>query len=114
MIVIVRRWEEVPYCMEFRGFVWKKKLNAISQYDSNCYFEEIQDIGIQQSILSRITQFYQSTIRNLLPFQNYVIDFGVLDDKIIVIELNSFVLSFNPHSNNSPRTKLREVLAFLG
>eukprot|EP01112_Ceratiomyxa_fruticulosa_P017448 TRINITY_DN5433_c0_g2_i4.p1 TRINITY_DN5433_c0_g2~~TRINITY_DN5433_c0_g2_i4.p1 ORF type:complete len:381 (+),score=68.64 TRINITY_DN5433_c0_g2_i4:894-2036(+) len=72
---------------EFRGFVHKKQLNALTQYFSFLHFPYL--VSHKQEIGDRIYRFHES-IKHLIPHDNYVIDFSILDDRIYVIELNPF------------------------
>src|SRR5437899_2782482 len=53
------------YFPEFRSFVTKRKVNAISQYFNNCYFEDI--VKEKENILNRILQFWE-TVKDMLPY----------------------------------------------
>jgi hypothetical protein len=78
--------------MEFRGFVYKKKLTAVSQYYDTVYFDFL--VKNRDQIQQRIQHYFETTICPLIAMENYVIDFVVYDDlsndqnKVIVIELN--------------------------
>lgn len=89
MKLIIREWEHLDYHMEFRGFVHNNSLNALCQYDSFCYFEELQDPQMQEMIVSRVQELFE-VVKKDIPFENYVIDFGVMPDKVIIVELNSW------------------------
>ena len=63
----------MPICYEFRGFVHNKKLTALSQYFDSVYFPQVVSCSAQ--IVERIQQFFETTLKNLLPFDNAVVDF---------------------------------------
>jgi len=68
--------------------VHNKQLNAISQYYFTCFFPEL--VAEAPSLIHRILDYYNAHIKALIPLQSYIIDFAILKDKIIVIELNPF------------------------
>jgi len=75
--------------MEFRAFVHKNSLNAITQYFSFCYFPQL--VKEKDDILKRVVDFFNSKVRDALQtHESYVIDFFVLKEKILIIELNPF------------------------
>jgi hypothetical protein len=75
--IVIREWNDsLSYEMEFRGFVCKNKLTAISQYDSYLYSKKLNDEKdeIEEKHLD-----------------SYIVDFGILTNgKIVIIELNPF------------------------
>lgn len=81
--------------MEFRGFVFKQKLTALSQYNYLIYSKRLNEIKDQ--IESEIYSFFYKKVRNKLEnfIENYIIDFAVfINDKTIscsVIEINPFL-----------------------
>jgi len=92
--VIVRRWDDrVRDDYEFRGFVCRDRLVAISQYNHYCYYEQLQ--AEQARIRAAIETFWPS-VHPLVAMNEYVMDFAVLrgsaDGKLSVriIELNPF------------------------
>ena len=81
--------------MEFRGFVYKNNLNALSQYDNITFYPEL--FTQQQEIGEAIFNFFNTEIRDKLQhIESYVIDFFVDVDKIYVIELNPFHTGAGP------------------
>jgi hypothetical protein len=93
MQLVFREWIEIDYAMEFRCFVFHKQLNAISQYDPFVFFPELQDKVIQDSIRQRISEFFNTVIKGRIAMDSYIVDFAVLSEKILVIELNSWSTS---------------------
>src|SRR5688572_16750427 len=92
---------------EFRGFVYNKQLTALSQYcyyqcfkvtqldfdwPESCVIQELQDEKVQQDIATRVQAFWKS-ICDRVPQKNCIVDFVVLPDKVMIIELNPFVRS---------------------
>ncbi|ELR11215.1 uncharacterized protein ACA1_389360 [Acanthamoeba castellanii str. Neff] len=99
MKIITRQWVEMHPAMEFRGFVCGKKLTALSQYFHIVHFPALA--AHKDEIARRIQAFFAERIVDLIPLDNYVIDFGIAsatDDivadggggEVLVIELNPF------------------------
>jgi len=92
--IVVREWHpEVPKQaeMEFRGFVYKNQLNAISQYDDMTFVERI--VENRERLAELMRSFFAESIRDsLAEHENYIIDFFVDFDhgQVKVIELNPF------------------------
>lgn len=96
--LILRPWYDLPEKWEFRCFIYKKKLRAISQYQCYTYYPDFQNEIIQNIIKSRIINFYESTKR-YIPFSDCVMDVIIwdnapipsfLDQKVYIIEFNEF------------------------
>jgi len=88
--LVLREWiDEVPNHpeMEFRGFVHKNQLNALTQYFSFVRFPNL--VANKTEVLARIIEFFES-VKRLITHESYVIDFFVLDTKVVIIELNPF------------------------
>ncbi len=91
--IFIREWIDIPIDMEFRGFIHKKNLNSISQYYHYLLFPNLpKQIPI---IEKRIKEFY-NTIKNKITLESFIIDFAILKDKVILIELNPFFLGTDP------------------
>lgn len=96
--IVFREWNENvvdrPH-MEFRGFVYKNNLNALSQYDNITFYPEL--FAQHQELGQTILNFFNDQIRDKLQhIESYVIDFFVDVDKIYVIELNPFHTGAGP------------------
>jgi len=91
--VMLREWDDrVPknQAGEFRGFVYAKKLNAVTQYITCMHFPHV--VEHKQEIERRIQSYFDEVVP-LIPHDNYVIDFILFDDgDIRVIELNPFYI----------------------
>jgi hypothetical protein len=77
--------------LEFRVFVYNKKITAISQqfiYTKNTYINNI----IAEKIITDIKEFvYNNIIPNITHISNFTIDLSILNNnEIYFIELNSF------------------------
>eukprot|EP01105_Mastigella_eilhardi_P021340 TRINITY_DN5162_c0_g1_i1.p1 TRINITY_DN5162_c0_g1~~TRINITY_DN5162_c0_g1_i1.p1 ORF type:complete len:178 (-),score=40.68 TRINITY_DN5162_c0_g1_i1:45-578(-) len=90
MKLIIREFQpQLPIEGEFRGFVCRRRLNALSQYYADCYFPSV--VEHKDELAQRVLHFYEEHIRDLLPMDDYVVDFAVMDKTTIkVIELNPF------------------------
>ncbi|KAJ3045943.1 hypothetical protein HDV00_006209 [Rhizophlyctis rosea] len=98
--VVVRGWEEIDVDMEFRTFVYKGNLTAVSQYAYGFYSPRLPTLLPQ--IRQTLTNFYTSTLQNLLStngFANCVVDFAILlptppspptEWRVKVVEINPF------------------------
>ncbi len=86
--IVCREFVELPLQSEFRGFVFEGRLVAISQYFWFNYFPDL--ISRHNEYLDRMVEFFESQVRERIPYASYVVDFAVLDDRIYVIELNPF------------------------
>lgn len=91
--IVFRSWD--PWVAdhpeaEFRAFVYKGELNAITQYFTSSYFPSL--VEHKAELEQRMREFWQTQIRPLLleSHESYVIDFLVKPDKILVVELNPF------------------------
>lgn len=73
---------------EFRAFVFENQLTAISQYYGQCYFEDL--VRDKPIYLKRIQEFFAAIQPYLSFLPKYVIDFAVLEDKVLILELNPF------------------------
>jgi hypothetical protein len=103
MKLIVRLFQSIPYSMEFRGFVYDKKLTALSQYDPYICFEELNNPKTQRRIIRKIEAFFNEQVMARVPYEHYIIDFGIRNLKskhaeIVVVEINSFEPSSGSYS----------------
>lgn len=94
--VVLRKWEpELSLDYEFRGFVHKGRLNAISQYDHYAIYPYL--LGMQQKIQDLIVACWSEVHPHVGP-DSYVIDFAYLpkSDKVIVVEISPFLTCTGP------------------
>jgi len=83
--IIVREWIPMLPQQEFRAFVFNSQMTAISQY---CYYQYYPEVAKNaQKLKDRMLSFWK-TIADKVPQKNYIIDFVVLDDRVLIIELN--------------------------
>ena len=90
--VSVRKWNpdvaRFPG-MEFRGFVYNNKLNAVSQYDDVVYYPNVT--RHKEVICTRIKAFFEQHVKEALQeHKNYVVDFFVGPTNVYIIEINPF------------------------
>jgi len=90
--VVLREWKEaIPISNEFRGFVWKGKLNAIGQYYHIFSFPEL--FGREEEIKENINKLFEEKLKQRLPkiLEDCIVDFAFFDkDNIKIVELNPF------------------------
>lgn len=76
---VIREFVDIDVDMEFRGFVFNGKLNALSQYNFLIYSKRLNEN--KNEILKLISDFYYTEVSPLLLksgfISNYVIDFAV-------------------------------------
>eukprot|EP01112_Ceratiomyxa_fruticulosa_P014394 TRINITY_DN4118_c0_g1_i2.p1 TRINITY_DN4118_c0_g1~~TRINITY_DN4118_c0_g1_i2.p1 ORF type:complete len:364 (+),score=76.04 TRINITY_DN4118_c0_g1_i2:384-1475(+) len=92
--VVVRKFYEINPAFEFRAFVSKNHLTALSQYESGLYYPEL--VEKKELVENQIVHFWNSTVKDRLQLESYVIDFYVHFDhahpngKVYIVELNPF------------------------
>lgn len=84
-------WVKVEPNNEFRVFVYKNKITAISQ--QNLYSVLYNDISIQEipNKLTIILDYFNNVVTNKINWiSNYTYDFAIVDNKPYFIEMNCF------------------------
>eukprot|EP01102_Stenamoeba_stenopodia_P011683 TRINITY_DN3610_c0_g1_i1.p1 TRINITY_DN3610_c0_g1~~TRINITY_DN3610_c0_g1_i1.p1 ORF type:complete len:320 (+),score=67.86 TRINITY_DN3610_c0_g1_i1:55-1014(+) len=85
---VVREYRSLPVDSEFKGFVYNKQLNALTQYDSQAFYNELP--GKIDRIAMQIQEFHNK-VKDVIPMSAYIVDFCVIDDnEIKIVELNPF------------------------
>ena len=85
MNIVVREWNEIQPELEFRGFVFQKKLTAVTHYYKFCYMTRLVD---EAEEISTLLCDYFATIADVLP-DNCVLDFVITQrNQIKIVELN--------------------------
>eukprot|EP00698_Gefionella_okellyi_P003035 TRINITY_DN12856_c0_g1_i1.p1 TRINITY_DN12856_c0_g1~~TRINITY_DN12856_c0_g1_i1.p1 ORF type:complete len:396 (+),score=81.96 TRINITY_DN12856_c0_g1_i1:27-1190(+) len=86
--LVVREWTTLDLNYEFRGFVYNRKLTALTQYFDMCYFDDIANDAA--TIADRVRQYFEREVLPRLPYQHCIVDFAVRpgDGSIQCIELN--------------------------
>eukprot|EP01113_Clastostelium_recurvatum_P022915 TRINITY_DN27423_c0_g1_i1.p1 TRINITY_DN27423_c0_g1~~TRINITY_DN27423_c0_g1_i1.p1 ORF type:complete len:377 (+),score=71.48 TRINITY_DN27423_c0_g1_i1:25-1155(+) len=86
--LVVRKFEDVHPGFEFRAFVSKGQMTALSQYESGLYFPDL--VARREETKSRILLFWESVVRPRVSLESYVIDFCIIGDRVLVVELDPF------------------------
>ncbi len=96
----VRPWHDIDVDLEFRGFVCKGRLTALSQYNHLAHFPRLA--GLRGAVCDAVSTFFDAHVRASLAqagFDRCVVDFAVVlgDDgavsggRVWVIEVNPFL-----------------------
>jgi len=86
--LIVREFVPMPIEGEFRGFVCNGKLNGLSQYYDDCYFD--YHVDNKNLITEKVLAFFEE-IKNHITLESYICDFVILSDgQVKIVELNPF------------------------
>jgi len=89
---------DLPIDHEFRCFVHKRQLTAISQYQCYCRFPAMQDVEHVIKCRDAILK-YHDVVKHCLPMEDYVLDVVVFPDfSCQVIELNPFGIAMSSGS----------------
>ena len=94
--IVLRKWEpQLTLKYEFRAFVYRNRITAISQYDHYAIYPELRDLrgAIQDKI-----QVLWRTLHSRLRCESYVADFAYLEDQqdVLLIELSPFLPCTGP------------------
>ena len=88
--IILREWKLMDSSMEFRSFVFKGKLNAVSQY---CYYQYYpQMIQKKDKIEESVKNLFEK-FKPHMKFENAIIDFYVEEKEG---EMKSEIIELNP------------------
>lgn len=94
LCVAVRQWVDFAPAMQFRGFVYQGRLNALSQYFYDCYFPVLQ--RHKDKIEASLVSFWQS-FREKVPYKSYVVDLAILPCDLDQADpLPVRIIEFNP------------------
>jgi len=85
--IMIRQWEHIDPAMEFRCFVYRNRLTAISQYHCYNFYKKLQ--GREEEIRDTIYQFYLK-IFEFLPYEDCVMDIIISSEGVKIVEFNSF------------------------
>ncbi|KAJ7624840.1 hypothetical protein FB45DRAFT_87601 [Roridomyces roridus] len=99
--IILREWQPVPIDMEFRTFISKTRMTAISQYAYQLCSPRLTTAEKLDPAIAAIRTLYEDRLRPILSaspaFADCVIEFGVIPPeseggewRAIVIEINPF------------------------
>jgi hypothetical protein len=100
-------WVTIDKFKEFRVFVYKQKITAISQqhlYESNLLLSNLKESELKiliNSWIDIITSYFDSNIKNKISvLSNYSYDFAILEDnKPYFIEINPFGKEYSSGSS---------------
>ena len=84
---VIREFVDIEVDMEFRGFVFNEKLNALSQYNYLIYSDNLykNKTIIQDLILDFFNQQVSPLLSKSSFSKNYVIDFAVFSSRFFYI-----------------------------
>jgi len=91
--VVVREFKHFDVKYEFRGFVYRKKFTALTQYNEFVYFPIL---CLQKDMIAHCIEEFLSKelILGLTKLQNYVVDFILIKQAnsfdVYIVELNPF------------------------
>ena len=88
--IMIRQWEHIDPANEFRCFIYKNRMTAISQYHCYTHFKKLQ--GRETDIRDTIYQFYLK-IFQYLPYEDCVMDVILCPNSelgVKIVEFNSF------------------------
>jgi len=88
--IVIRQWADIHPSMEFRGFVYGRKLNAISSYNRAVCWP-----GIPERVkeIEEKCRTYYEKICHKIPdhMSNFIADFAILaDGTVTIVEFNDF------------------------
>jgi len=75
--LVIREFRTFAPEMEFRGFVYNKRLTALTQYNEFCYFPFLKSHS--QAIVNKIEKDFEAMIK-VIPLKNYIVDFVLAPD----------------------------------
>jgi hypothetical protein len=92
--LMIRQWARIEPASEFRCFIYRNRLTAISQYHCYQYFRHLQ--GRHAEIRDQISRFYEAIFR-YLPYEDCVMDVILVKPEdsferlgVKIVEFNSF------------------------
>lgn len=87
--IVLRKWQNIDPGNEFRCFVCKQQLIAISQRDYKVYYGHLTQRKYQ--IMEEITTFFKEKIKGNFPIPNYTFDIvRHSSNKIQIIDFSPF------------------------
>ena len=90
--IVLREYNDDLYCdYEFRVFIYKNKLTAISQYETYGFYPHL--IHEKDKLEKLIYNFWLNNIKDKIKFPSYIIDCGYINGNIILIEISPFLKS---------------------
>lgn len=92
MCLVVRKWVDIHQWAEFRGFVWEGRLTSVGQYNHPLYFPQL--VERRERIKTDLERFF-ATVKDRIPLERYTVDFAWTEDRVYIIEVNTFDGEFN-------------------
>ncbi|MCO5589883.1 hypothetical protein L7F22_043852 [Adiantum nelumboides] len=108
--LVLKKFFSIPTSHEFRCFVRCGQLVCISQRDTGTFFDHLQPIEMQNTILDKLTNFFNSTLRpssntytypnasatvplSPFPIQDFVWDAYLTRDlsRVLIIDINPYL-----------------------
>ncbi|XP_069693732.1 translation initiation factor eIF2 assembly protein-like [Periplaneta americana] len=87
--IVLKRWQEIDPGNEFRCFVCKQQLIAISQRDYKIYYGHLAQTKYQ--IMEEISAFFKENITGKFPLSNYVFDIvRYSSNRIKIVDFSPF------------------------
>jgi len=90
--IVLLPWVDVNTAYEFRCFVHKKKLTAISQYAYFNLYDDFQSVEILTKVRDSILHFHKEILK-YVPYYSYVVDLRLDKNKD---PYRVYLLEFNP------------------
>lgn len=88
--IVLREWNpDLDYDNEYRAFVYNNKLTAITQYDHYGKYDEV--IESKEIVEKMIQNFWHEQVKPRMKISDYIVDFGYVNNSIILIELSPFL-----------------------
>eukprot|EP01112_Ceratiomyxa_fruticulosa_P001529 TRINITY_DN1171_c0_g2_i1.p2 TRINITY_DN1171_c0_g2~~TRINITY_DN1171_c0_g2_i1.p2 ORF type:complete len:345 (+),score=71.78 TRINITY_DN1171_c0_g2_i1:218-1252(+) len=92
--VVVREFKNFDVSLEFRGFIYNRKLTALTQYNEFVFFESLQTH--KDEILGAIVQFFEEKLIPKIALKNFVVDFLLIQEGPGYDKLRTYVVEINP------------------
>ncbi|PWN31679.1 D123-domain-containing protein, partial [Meira miltonrushii] len=104
--LVLKKFFSIPTSHEFRCFVRCGQLICISQRDTGTFFDHLQPIDMQNTILDKLTHFFNTTLRSgsqshassgvpisPFPIKDFVWDAYLTRDlsRVLIIDINPYM-----------------------
>eukprot|EP00474_Spongospora_subterranea_P010834 CRZ11292.1 hypothetical protein [Spongospora subterranea] len=88
----LRQWVDIQTSREFRCFIIRRALAAVSQRDHANFYPSLQDDGVIDRIRLAIQEFFTARVLDNFPDDDFVMDVYIGPDNMVVL------IDFNPFS----------------
>eukprot|EP00731_Ephydatia_muelleri_P001538 Em0001g1538a len=92
LLMFSARWVDIHQWAEFHGFVWEGRLTSVGQYNHPLYFPLL--VERRERIKTDLEMFF-ATVKDRIPLERYTVDFAWTEDRVYIIEVNTFDGEFN-------------------